>query len=260
MFRTSPTSISWIFGQPFVKRFTLSYQTIVSPVCPVCDVGVLWPNGWTDQDETWHTGKPRRWPNCVIWKPSPPHKRGGAPQLSAHVYCGQTAGCHLVMEVGLSHRTLCLMRTSFPPQKGGGLPLSIFCPFLLWPNGWMHQDATWYGGRPQLRRLCVTWGHSSPQPKKGTDPQFSAHVYCGEMTTCIRIPDGMEVGLILGDPAPPPLKGHSPQFFANVCCGQMAGWTNMPLGMEIGLRWGDSVFDGDLAHPRKKRHSLPPNF
>ena len=23
-------------------------------VCPVCDVGVLWPNGWTDQDETWH--------------------------------------------------------------------------------------------------------------------------------------------------------------------------------------------------------------
>jgi len=22
------------------------------PVCPVCDVGLLWPNGWTDQDET----------------------------------------------------------------------------------------------------------------------------------------------------------------------------------------------------------------
>jgi len=20
-------------------------------VCPVCDVGVLWPNGWMDQDE-----------------------------------------------------------------------------------------------------------------------------------------------------------------------------------------------------------------
>jgi len=25
-------------------------------VCPVCDVGVLWPNSWTDQDETWHAG------------------------------------------------------------------------------------------------------------------------------------------------------------------------------------------------------------
>jgi len=22
----------------------------------VCDIGVLWPNGWTDQDETWHRG------------------------------------------------------------------------------------------------------------------------------------------------------------------------------------------------------------
>jgi len=27
--------------------------------CPVCDVGVLWPNGWTDQDETWRAGRPR---------------------------------------------------------------------------------------------------------------------------------------------------------------------------------------------------------
>jgi len=25
--------------------------------CPsVCNVRVLWPNGWTDQDETWHAG------------------------------------------------------------------------------------------------------------------------------------------------------------------------------------------------------------
>jgi len=31
----------------------------------------------------------------------------------------------------------------------------------------MHQDATWYGGRPRLRRLCVRWGPSYPQ-KKGT--------------------------------------------------------------------------------------------
>jgi len=28
-------------------------------VCPVCDVGVLWPNGWTDQEETWRVGRPR---------------------------------------------------------------------------------------------------------------------------------------------------------------------------------------------------------
>jgi len=39
-------------------------------VCPVCDVRALWPNGWTDQDETWHAGRPRPWPHCVRWGPS----------------------------------------------------------------------------------------------------------------------------------------------------------------------------------------------
>jgi len=34
-------------------------------ICPVCDVGVLWPNGWTDQDETWHAGRLQPWPHCV---------------------------------------------------------------------------------------------------------------------------------------------------------------------------------------------------
>ena len=33
-----------------------------------------------------------------------------------------------------------------PPQKGVQPP--IFGPCLLWPNGWMDQDATWYEGRP----------------------------------------------------------------------------------------------------------------
>jgi len=37
-----------------------------------------------------------------------------------------------------------------------GAPSPIFGPFLFWPNGWMHQDATWYGGRPQPRELCVS--------------------------------------------------------------------------------------------------------
>ena len=39
-----------VFGRPFVKRFALFYRSVV---CPVCDVRALWPNGWTDQDETW---------------------------------------------------------------------------------------------------------------------------------------------------------------------------------------------------------------
>jgi len=27
-------------------------------------------------------------------------------------------------------------------------PPHIFGPYLLWPNGWMDQDHTWYGSRP----------------------------------------------------------------------------------------------------------------
>jgi len=71
------------FGRPFVKRFALCYRTVVLAVCPVClsvcpvlsvcrDGGVLWPNGWMDQDETWHAGRPRPWSRCVRWGPAPP--------------------------------------------------------------------------------------------------------------------------------------------------------------------------------------------
>jgi len=56
------------------------------PVCmsclSVCDVGVLWSNVWTDQDETWHAGRPRTWPHCVRWGPSSPSpKRGQRPPV-----------------------------------------------------------------------------------------------------------------------------------------------------------------------------------
>ena len=36
-------------------------------VCPVCNVGVLWPNGWMNQDKTWHGGRPRLMAHCVTW-------------------------------------------------------------------------------------------------------------------------------------------------------------------------------------------------
>jgi len=52
----------------------------------------LRPNGRIDQDSTWYGGRPCPGRLCVRWGPrSPPQKGGGAPQFSAHVYCGQTA-------------------------------------------------------------------------------------------------------------------------------------------------------------------------
>ena len=88
-----------IFWVTFVKLFTLCYWTIVLSVLPsvfllsVCNVGVLWPNSWMDQDEDWHGGRPRPRPHCVTWRPcSPSTKEGGAPQFSSHICCGQMAG------------------------------------------------------------------------------------------------------------------------------------------------------------------------
>jgi len=81
-------------------------------------------------------------------------KGGEAPSQknSAHVYCGQTARwikMALGMESGLSPGDFVLDGDPRHPlpKKGAELHSPIFSPFLLWPNGWMHQDATWYGGR-----------------------------------------------------------------------------------------------------------------
>jgi len=55
-------------------------------------------------------------------------------------------------------------------------------------------------------------------PQKGSEPQFSADVYCGQTAAWIKMPLGTEVGgglrniVFDGDPAPPPLKGTAPNF------------------------------------------------
>jgi len=101
------------------------------PVClsvlSVCDVRALWPNGWTDQDETWHADRPRPWPHCVRWGVAT------LPQ-SGTVRWGPSS-----------------------PSPKGHSPHPIFSPYLLRPNGCMDQDATWYGARPQPRQLCLRW-------------------------------------------------------------------------------------------------------
>jgi len=55
-----------------VRPFALWYRSVVCLTClSVCNVRALWPNGWTDQDETWHADRPRPQPHCVKWGPSP---------------------------------------------------------------------------------------------------------------------------------------------------------------------------------------------
>ena len=43
---------------------TLIYPTVWPQYTNVTE-SVLWPNGWTDQDEAWQGGRPRPWPHCV---------------------------------------------------------------------------------------------------------------------------------------------------------------------------------------------------
>jgi len=148
--------------------------------------------------------------------------------------------------------------------------LPLFVPCLLWPNDWMDQDTTWYGGMPRPRRHCVRWAPTSPMERGTAAPfsvQFLARVCCGQTAAWIKLPPGTEVGLgpvdivLDRDPAPPPPKGHShSQFSAHICCGQMAGWIKMPLGMEVGLSPGHTVLEGDPAPPPQKREHSPPQF
>jgi len=51
------------------------------------------------------------------------------------------------------------------PKRDTALP--IFGPCLPWLNGWIDEDATWYGSRPRPRPHCVRRGPSSPH-ERGT--------------------------------------------------------------------------------------------
>ena len=61
--------------------------------CPVYNVGVLWPNGWTDQDKTWQAGRHRPWPHCVRWKPNSHSPKGAQPPSIFGPYLLRPNGC-----------------------------------------------------------------------------------------------------------------------------------------------------------------------
>ena len=92
------------FGRPFVKtvRPMLSVRCLSVLSClSVCDVCALWPNSWTDQDETWRAGRPLPWPHCVRWESSCPSPKGAQPPpnfrpISVAAKWLHGSRCHLV--------------------------------------------------------------------------------------------------------------------------------------------------------------------
>ena len=169
----------------------------------VSDVRALWPNGWADQDKTWHEGRPRHWPHCLRWGPSSPSPKGHSPQFSAHVCCGQMAAwikISLGMQLGLGPGDFVLNADptpGSPPQKGGAPKFSahVYCGQTA---GWMKlvlgmevglspgyfvldEDPTplpkGEGAAPQIFGPCLlrpngwmgeagTWHGGRPQPRR----------------------------------------------------------------------------------------------
>jgi len=107
--------------------------------------------------------------------PSPQKGAGPRPQFSAHLYCGQTAAwikMPLGTEVGLGLRNIVCDVDPATSRKRTHSPLPNFGPCLLWPNGWMDEDAAWYGSRPRPRTHCTRQGPSSSENGTAAPPLF----------------------------------------------------------------------------------------
>ena len=155
-----------LFGWPFVKRFALCYQTVVCPVLSVCNVGVLWPSGWVDQDETLHACTPRPWPHCARWRlSSPPQKGGGAPSPIFRPFLLWTSGWMHQDATWYGGRPrlsdIVLDGDPAPSPKKGQIPLINFRPMSIvakrldgsrWHLAWR-----WALVRPH----CARWGPSA---------------------------------------------------------------------------------------------------
>ena len=175
---------------------------------PFCNIGVLWPNGWMDQDETWHGGlEVGLSPDHIVLDRDPASpKRGTATNFqSMSVVAKQLDGSRIKMplgtEVGLGPGDILLDGDPTPPKRGTAAPPLLFSPCLLWPYGWMDQDATWYD---KGRVSAVSWpGHivldGDSTPPKGAQPPPNLCT----MSVVAKQLDGSRCHLVYGDRTQP---------------------------------------------------------
>jgi len=148
----------WPAMLPLVFSFWATVTRNGSPyaVWPlsVCNVGVLWPNGWMDQDSTW----PRRY--CVRWGPA-------APLYGTCLVAKWLDGSryHLVVgtEVSLSSGDIVLDGDLAPPHGKGHSSPPTFWRMSVVAKRLDGSGYHLYRGRALPRRHCAyRKGHSSP--------------------------------------------------------------------------------------------------
>ena len=108
--------------------------SVLSVCLSVCDVGVLWPNGLTDQGKTWHAGRSRPGHIVLDGHPAQPPQRGTAPQFLARISCGQMAAwikMSLGMELGLGPGDSVLDGDPAPLPKRGTEPPNFRPMFIV---------------------------------------------------------------------------------------------------------------------------------
>ena len=133
--------------------------------------------GCMDQHVTWYGARPRPRRLCVRGgTPLPSPKWGQSPfnLWPMFIVAKRSIGAAGTWHGGRPQlRRLGVRCEPSPlPQKGAEPPSPIFGPFLLWPDGWMHEDATWYGCRTQPGGLCVRWKPSALPKKEAEPPNF----------------------------------------------------------------------------------------
>jgi len=158
----------------------------------------------------------------------PPKKRGTASQFSACVHCGQTAGWMKMLlgrQEGLDPGDNVRWGPSSSPHKGWHRSPQ-FSAHVLWPNGRMIQDASWYEGRLWPWPHCIIWGRSCPKDAQPSPILGPCLLVMRKASAQATLLDGTQL------PSP---KGTAAPNFRPMYCGQTAGWMKMPLGMEVGL-------------------------
>jgi len=78
------------FWATVTSNDALCYWADVLSCLSVCNVGVLWPNGWMDQDTTWYGSRPIGLGPGDIVLDSSLVRHFSTSSHAAHVYCGET--------------------------------------------------------------------------------------------------------------------------------------------------------------------------